>query len=82
MADKAVKIGTIFKKKDGTKTCKLGNENSTNTKYNFTVELRVKDSEGNVVAKATNPWVNLNKPHDKAPESILNELQIWVPEET
>lgn len=84
---KYVKIGNVLNvtdKKTGEpkKTLKLGQEGSNNTKYNYTVELRVKDSEGNVVAKVTNPWVNLNTPHEKAPKSILNELQITVQEES
>ena len=80
MADKAVKIGTIFTVNEK-KKMKLGNQNPDKPEYDYTVQIRVLNSKGEVVAKATNPWVNFNSPHPKAPSNLLNELVVWIPEE-
>lgn len=81
MADKAVKIGTIFNH-DNKKKMKLGNQNPQKPEFDYTVQVRVLNSKGEVVAKATNPWVNLSDPHPKAPKNLVNDLVVWVPEET
>ena len=81
---KSVRVGNLLTVtgKDGEKrkSIKLGNENSPKPEYNFTVEMRVKDAQGKVVAKVTNPWINLGTPHPNAPKSILNELAVFVEE--
>lgn len=81
MADKSVKIGTIFTH-DNKKKCRLGQSNPQKPEYDYTVQIRVLNSKGEIVAKATNPWVNLNTPHPQAPKNLLNDLVVWVPEET
>jgi hypothetical protein len=85
MAGKYVKLGNVLNVKDKKtnelkKTIKLGQENSKDPKYNFTVDVRVTDANGKVT-KLTNPWINLNNPHEKAPQSIVSELQVFLPEE-
>lgn len=80
---KFTKIGAIMEK-DGKTFVVLGNTRSTNKKYNFDVEITVKDSEGKVVAKAKNGFLSLKDPRanpnlkegqlEKIPVSIKREL--------
>ena len=80
---KFTKIGTIMKK-DGKPFVVLGNTHSTNKKFNYDVEITVKDSDGNVVAKAKNGFLSLKDPREnpnlkegqleKIPEHVKHEL--------
>lgn len=78
---KAVAIGQLRETKKGTQVIRLGNQNPDKPDYDYTVQIRVLDKTGKVIAKATNPWVNLINPHPKAPKFILNDLKIFVDEE-
>ncbi len=81
---KSIRLGKVLevtKDKKTRKTIKLGNEGSTDPKWNFTVDIRIKDHEGNVLAKVTNPWVTINDAHPKAPQNVLNDLVIWIDKE-
>jgi len=85
MAGKYVKVGTVLnvldKKTDEMrKTIKLGQEGGNDPQYNYTVDIRITDSNGKVT-KLTNPWINLNTPHPKAPKTIINELQVFIKED-
>jgi hypothetical protein len=77
---KSVLIGQLRKTKKGTNTISLGQSNPKKPDYDYTVQIRVLNKDGKVVAKATNPWVNLMNPHPSAPEFILNDLKIFVDE--
>lgn len=60
---KGVKLGIIGTNKNGNKFIKLGDTRGEGERkqYNYTVQVRVLDSEGNVVHKVDNPFVNLKK---------------------
>lgn len=86
MADeyKGIKLGVLFTNKKGNKTIKLGSEQEGEyAKYNQTVEIRVKDAQGNVIFQTKNPWVNLMKPRAKDKEGnpvqtkVEYELQVF-----
>lgn len=86
MAGKYVKVGQILNLKDKKtdelrKTIKLGQADSKDPKYDYTVDIRITDSNGKVT-KLTNPWINVGTPHPKAPEAILHELQVFIKEES
>lgn len=50
---KYTKVGAVLRGDNGPYIV-LGNSKATNPKYNYTVELVVKDSEGNVVSSLKN----------------------------
>lgn len=60
---KGVKLGIIGTNKNGNKFIKLGDTRNEGEKarFNYTVQVRVLDAEGNVVHKVDNPFVNLKK---------------------
>lgn len=75
---KSVKLGIMMTNKNGNKTIKLGSEQEGDkAKYNYTVQLRVLDAEGNVVHTAKNPWVNLRVPNktDKEGNPIKSKVE-------
>jgi hypothetical protein len=63
-----VKLGSIHHQKANTKSffLRLGEEGNTDPKYNYSVEVTVRDGTGAVVAKAVNPIVNLQSPEERA----------------
>ena len=63
------KIGSVFKGKTGPFIA-LGDSKSKNEKYNFTVEIVVKDNQGKVIAEQKNGFINLNDPR-KEPTRLL-----------
>jgi hypothetical protein len=83
---KYVKVGQVLNVtgEDGEtrRKVKLGQENSKDPKYDYTVQIRVLNADGEVVYKTSNPWIDVKTPHENAPKTILNELQIYVKEET
>lgn len=82
---KGVKVGALMTNKNGKKTIKLGSEQEGEfAKYNYTVQIRILDAAGNVVHKATNPWVSLITPKAKVdkeggviPSRVEYELQVF-----
>lgn len=83
---KSVKLGNVLtvtgKNGEKRKTIKLGNENSNKPEYNYTVMVKVLNAKGETVAKLTNPWINLQSPHPNAPKTIINELSVFLDNET
>ena len=75
---KSVRVGTIFRGKKGPFVV-LGNDRAKDPKYNYTVEFRVKDGAGNVVAKGTNPLLSMFKPKTEN-EKVQHELVLFVEE--
>jgi len=60
---KGVKLGIVTTNKKGNRTIKLGSQQEGEyAKYNYTVQIRVLNANGEVVHKVDNPWVNLFKP--------------------
>lgn len=71
----SVKLGVMLTNKNGNKTIKLGStQEGDKAKYNYTVQVRVLDANGNVVHKAENPWVTLKEVNKGA---IDYELQVF-----
>lgn len=77
---KGVKLGVFMTNKKGNKTIKLGSQQEGEfAKFNYTVQLRVLDANGNIVHKVDNPWVNLIKPKQKDPEKVSKiEYELMV----
>lgn len=92
MAIKSFPLGAIQTKKDKTgQTVRLGNPNAKNEKYRYTVQIRVLDNQGNVIAKAENPYVQIKDPRkstapnfdvNKVPDYIVSELLLTVDDNT
>lgn len=63
-----VKLGAIHHQKANNKAffLRLGEEGNKDPKYNYTVEVTVRNGSGEVVAKAVNPIINLQKPAESA----------------
>ena len=78
---KGVKLGVLMTNKNGNKTIKLGSvQEGEYSKYNYTVQIRVLDANGNVVLKTDNPWVALKAPKqnpEKPKSKIEYELQVF-----
>lgn len=69
---KNVRVGNLLNNKVNGKTLLsigLGNKGK-DPKYNTTVEITIKDSEGNVIAKQTNGFLNLVDPR-KEPDDLF-----------
>lgn len=67
MADKPykyTKIGAVLKGKSGPYIV-LGNDKAKNTKYNYTVEMIVRDGEGNVVSSTKNALLSTLDPRKR-----------------
>lgn len=79
------KLGNIWKGEYGP-YIRLGDDKSKNPKYNYTVQLRVLDSEGNVVTTVKNPLVSLYDPRKRkveegkeprnVPEALMFEISL------
>lgn len=93
MGNQYVNFGKVLKvtDKSGTerKKLKLGQEGSKDPKYDFTVQVRVLEGSprtkeelkaAKVLGVFTNPWIDVKTPHENAPKTIVNELQIFVKE--
>ena len=86
-AKKYVTLGKHLNGKFGN-YLRLGDPNAKNPKYNHTVQVRVLDSDKNVVAMLENPTINLRDPRQrkditqeqaaKIPEFILHDLSATV----
>ncbi len=78
-----VRLGSVLKNKDGEGSyIALGNTKAKEDKYNFSVELTVKDAAGNVVATQKNGYVSVFDPRtsrENVPEHVLFELSLRMP---
>lgn len=77
---KSIKLGQVLKGKHG-EYIKLGNVKNKDPRYNYTVQVRILDSEGQVVHKCENPNVSMFKPNEGAPDFIQKDLAISLKEE-
>lgn len=79
------KVGAVIKKKNGKGVCVItGNSNAKDPKYNFSVELTIKNAEGQKVATVSNPLFTVSDPRKrpgitesdaaKIPASLVSEL--------
>lgn len=78
---KFVAVGQIWAKKDdsGKSYIRFGNNRNKDPKYNYTVEVVVKDASGKEVLRVENPFLNVSSPHPAAQERVpglLAELSI------
>jgi hypothetical protein len=64
------KIGVVLRGKDGRPFIKLGSTNNRNEKYNYSVEITVKDNNGQVISKQSDGFLNLIDPR-KEPARLL-----------
>lgn len=83
---KTVKIGQLTKNKDKSgnefKSIRLGNNKNKDPKYNYTVQVRILNSEGQKIWSGENPWINLYEPHENAPDFVVNDLSVRLPEDS
>lgn len=78
MAIKSFKVGTLNLKKDRSgQTIKLGVP-SKNPKYQYFVDIRVRDSQGNTVAVGSDCFLRLLDPRER--EGITEEQKEKIPE--
>lgn len=84
---KYTKVGAVLKGTKGDNTfIVLGNTKSRNEKYNYNVEVRVTDNQGNVITQQKNGILSVFDPRKrpglseedakKIPDSVLFELFI------
>lgn len=83
---KYTKVGAVLKGQKGNSFVVLGNTKSRNEKYNYNVEVRVTDSQGNAVTELRNGILSVFDPRkrpniteeeaQRIPESVLFELFI------
>lgn len=81
---KKFKIGTVQTKKDKSGvTVAVGNPTAKNEKFRTTVEITVKDANGNVLAKAENGFLQVVDPrkNPNATEEQLAKIPAWVKNE-
>ena len=71
---KTVRLGTILNGQYGPFMV-LGSGKNSKPEYAFTVELRIKDKDGNVVYQGKNPLVNMYKPERENPK-VAHELVV------
>lgn len=62
---KYVKIGNVIKTKKGGFALALGNDRAKDDKWNFSVDISVKDAKGNVVYTQSNGFLNLFDPRKR-----------------
>lgn len=74
---KWVKIGQVVKKKDKDGTViRLGD--TRNSKYSYSVDIRVTDSTGEVVYESNNPFVQVQDPRNR--KGITEEQASKIPD--
>jgi len=86
---KKFKVGVVQMKQDKSGvTVKLGSPESRNEKFRYSVELVVKDANGNVVAKAENGYLKVEDPRKRTKangeglsESELAKIPAWIKNE-
>lgn len=82
MSDKKTqKVGVIAKVKTKAgkemEVIRLGNTKNTDPKYNYTVQIRVLDTNGNVITTKTNPTLTMWNPKgDRTPEWLVKNLTV------
>lgn len=75
---KWTKIGTVMTKKGKSgKYVVLGDENNKNEQYRTTVEIRVKDASGKVVAQTKNGYLQITDPRNR--KGITEEQAEKIP---
>lgn len=89
-ARRYVKIGTVMENEKGSYVI-LGDNRNPKEEYNYSVELRVLDSEGKVVHEMTNGFLSVfdprNRPgisdeqRERIPAKLLYELVAVKPEQ-
>lgn len=79
---KSVRIGNVLSGKEDKDAfyIKLGAEKQKDPKYNRSVEIIVKDDEGNVLAHQKNGFISMAKPlGEKTPDYIQYDLLVKLP---
>jgi hypothetical protein len=81
---KKFKVGTVQSKKDRSGvTIAVGNANAKNEKYRTSVEITVKDANGNVLAQVENGYLVVQDPRkrDGITEEQLAKIPDWIKSE-
>lgn len=65
MAKKTQQVGIVAKNDEGKRYIKLGNNKNKDPKYNYTVELRVLNNDGDLIVKKVNPSLSMWNPKTK-----------------
>ncbi len=73
---KTQQVGVLAVDKKGRENIQLGNLNSKDPSYNYTVQVRILDSEGKVIVTKTNPRLSLWDPKGNKPEWLLKNLTV------
>lgn len=73
---KSVKLGAILTGKNGPFMV-LGNSKNKDPRYNYSVEFRVKDNEGNVIHSGKNPIVSMFAPKHET-KVVQHELVVFT----
>lgn len=60
--NKYTRLGQVLKGKDGGSYITLGNDRNKDPKYNYSVEVTVRNSSGEVVAKQTDGYLSVFDP--------------------
>jgi hypothetical protein len=83
--NKYVRLGTVLKSKEGEGSyIALGSTRAKDPKYNFDVDVTVRDASGKVVAKQTNGFLSVFNPRSiegrKVPDSVLFDISLKLPQ--
>lgn len=79
--NKYTRVGQVLKGKDGGSYITLGNDRNKDPKYNYSVELTVRNSAGEVVAKQTDGYLSVFDPRDgqnadNVPDFVLFDISM------
>lgn len=79
--NKYTRVGQVLKGKDGGSYITLGNDRNKDPQYNFSVEVTVRDSSGEVVAKQTDGYLNVFDPRSRdnagnVPDFVLFDISM------
>jgi hypothetical protein len=79
---KNTRVGTVLrsKKNEGSSYIALGSKHNKDPKYDTTVEIIVRDSEGKVIAKQVDGFLNVADPREfskgKIPDAVLFQISM------
>jgi hypothetical protein len=78
MNKKTQQIGVLSVDDQGRERIQFGSTKNKDPKYNYTIELRIFNSEGREVLKKTNPRITLWDPRDGSPDWLKKNLTVDI----